>query len=92
MPEKIGTVINRVLLQYGISKRIEVERLFIEWRSDSQNTIINFCTPEFIKENILHVKAKDEQWRQALKGREPELFDILNKQFHFKHIKGVIVT
>ena len=66
-----------------------LERLFSEWPSGSQNTILKFCSPEYIRNNILHLSARDHYWRQALLGREEEVFNDLNKRFSFKHIKGI---
>jgi predicted nucleic acid-binding Zn ribbon protein len=91
MPEKIGTVLNSVLQRYGISARIEQERLFNEWHTLSQNDIFNFCYPQYIEDKCLYLKAKDDYWRAALKGREKELYKLIDTRFALKQIKYITI-
>jgi predicted nucleic acid-binding Zn ribbon protein len=91
MPEKIGTVLNSALRRYGISNRIEQERLFNDWHALSKNDIFNFCYPKYIEGKILYLEAKDDHWRQSFKGRERALYKIINERFMLKHIKYITI-
>jgi predicted nucleic acid-binding Zn ribbon protein len=91
MPDQIGTVLNSILRRYGISDKIEQERLFNDWNSNSQNDIYKFCYPKYIKGKILYLEAKDDQWRQAFNGREKELYKIINERFKLKNIKYITI-
>jgi predicted nucleic acid-binding Zn ribbon protein len=90
MPEKIGTVLQRLLERYDILREIEKERLISEWYKLSSNKILTFCSPAYIDRDILYLKAKNEHWFQALKGKEKEISQIIKRTISLKYVERII--
>ena len=57
MPEKIGTILQRLLMRYDIFEEIEKGRLISEWYKLSDLKISAFCHPDHVEGAVLFLKA-----------------------------------
>jgi len=90
MPEKIGSVLTRLLERYDMLGEIEKERIIAEWHTLSKNKIFTFCYPAYVEGTILYLKTKDSSWYQGLKGKEKELYKIIARTLSLTKIKKVV--
>jgi hypothetical protein len=90
MPERIGTVLMRLLKRYDMLGEVEKERIVAEWKTLSKNQIFTFCYPAFVKGSILYLKTKDACWYHALTGKEKEMYQIITRAISLKHITKIV--
>ena len=80
-PERVGSVIERVLADAGLAARVEQAQVVPEWESLVGRQIAAVTTPLSVTpEGVLFVAVRTHAWMAELSLMAPELLRALNRR------------
>jgi predicted nucleic acid-binding Zn ribbon protein len=89
-PKLIGNLINSVLHQLGLDKKIKQFEIVDLWSNIVGEQISKVTKAETIKDGKLYVSVEHPTWRNELLYLKKELIDKINKEMKQEIVKDII--
>lgn len=76
-PERISTLLPRVLADLGLEDSARAARIAEHWAEWMGEETAGHCHPVLLRRDILELAADSSTWAQAVRLRAPEIMKIL---------------
>ena len=77
-PQKIGHLLDTVLDELGLKKKLRQYNIISEWQEIVGERIAKVTEPYRIDGGILYVRVRTSEWRNELTMRKPEILKKIN--------------
>ncbi len=84
-PQEIGPILETMLEELGLKKKLRQYNVISEWQSIVGNKIAKETEPYKVDGSILYVRVRTAEWRNELTMIKPEILKKINIQENIIH-------
>jgi predicted nucleic acid-binding Zn ribbon protein len=88
-PEKIGSILNDVLIKFGLKQEIERHKALFIWNQVVGKEIASHTKPGWITNGILWIMVDDSIWCQELEFLKNQIREKINLHLSSSKIRGI---
>lgn len=90
MPESVGTIIQGLIDNLGLKKRLDQERVVQQWSAIVGKTVARRTKAMRIENGRLYVNVDRPTWRNELILRKKDIIDKINSTMKNQVVKDII--
>ncbi len=88
--EKIGKTIEKILINYGIDKKVKESEIIVFWKEVTGKKIAEKTTPLKVIDGKLFIKVSNPSWRNELMLVRPKIIKKINSRIGSQILKEII--
>ncbi len=88
--EKIGKTIEKILIGYGLDKKVKETEIINFWNEVTGKKISEITKPLKILDGRLFIKVSNPSWRSELMLVKPKIIEKINNRIGCKILKEII--
>lgn len=88
--EKIGKTIEKILINYGIDKKVKESEIIVFWEEVTGKKIAEKTTPLKVIDGKLFIKVSNPSWRNELMLVRPKIIKKINSRIGSQILKEII--